>query len=63
MAEFEPQKYLEDKGISLIDLFLIVWKKKFLILFLSFIGIVLSVSISFIINNNNETLATIVEYQ
>ena len=32
MAEFENQNYVEDDGISLIDLFLIVWKKKFLII-------------------------------
>ena len=63
MAEFENQNYVEDEGISLIDLFLIVWKKKFLIMFLSFLGIVLGGATAFVMNNNNETLATIVEYQ
>ncbi len=63
MAEFETQQYVEDEGISLIDLFLIVWKKKFLILFLSFLGLVLGGATAFVMNNNNETLATIVEYQ
>jgi hypothetical protein len=63
MAEFENQNYVEDEGISLIDLFLIVWKKKFLIMFLSFLGLVLGGATAFVMNNNNETLATIVEYQ
>lgn len=63
MAEFETQNYVEDEGISLIDLFLIVWKKKFLIIFLSFLGLVLGGATAFVMNGNNETLATIVEYQ
>ena len=63
MAEFENQNYVEDEGISLIDLFLIVWKKKFLIMFLSFLGLVLGGAVAFVMNVNNETLATIVEYQ
>ena len=63
MAEFENQNYVEDDGISLIDLFLIVWRKKFLIIFLSFLGLVLGGATAFVMNNNNETLATIVEYQ
>ena len=63
MAEFENQNYVEDEGISLIDLFLIVWRKKFLIIFLSFLGLVLGGAVAFVMNGNNETLATIVEYQ
>ena len=63
MAEFENQNYVEDEGISLIDLFLIVWKKKFLIMFLSFLGLILGGATAFVMNANNETLATIVEYQ
>jgi|GEM_PF-949017 len=63
MAELETQNYIEDEGISLIDLFLIVWRKKFLIAFLSFLGLVLGGAVAFVMNGNNETLATIVEYQ
>jgi hypothetical protein len=63
MAEFNTQNYVEDEGISLIDLFLIVWRKKFLIIALSFLGLVLGGAVAFVMNNNNETLATIVEYQ
>ena len=63
MAELETQNYIEDEGISLIDLFLIVWRKKFLIAFLSFSGLVLGGAVAFVMNGNNETLATIVEYQ
>ena len=63
MAEFDTQNYVEDEGISLIDLFLIVWRKKFLIIALSFLGLVLGGAFAFVMNNNNETLATIVEYQ
>ena len=63
MAEFDTQNYVEDEGISLIDLFLIVWRKKFLIIALSFLGLVLGGAVAFVMNNNNETLATIVEYQ
>ncbi len=63
MAELETQNYIEDEGISLIDLFLIVWRKKFLIAFLSFLGLVLGGAVAIVMNGNNETLATIVEYQ
>ena len=56
MAELETQNYIEDDGISLIDLFLIVWRKKFLIIFLSFLGLVLGGATAFVMNNNNETL-------
>ena len=63
MAEFEKQNYVEDEGISLIELFLIVWKKKFLIMFLSFLGLILGGAVAFVTNGNNETLSTIIEYQ
>jgi hypothetical protein len=63
MAEFDTHNYVEDEGISLIDLFLIVWRKKFLIVALSFLGLVLGGAVAFVMNDNNETLVTIVEYQ
>jgi LPS O-antigen subunit length determinant protein (WzzB/FepE family) len=63
MSELHEQTYIEDEGISLIDLFLIVWRKKLLIIALSFLGFLLGGAVAFVMNSNNETLSTIVEYQ
>ncbi len=63
MSEMNTQTYIEDDGISLIDLFLIVWKKRILIIALSLLGLILGFAVAFIMNNNNQALSTIVEYQ
>ena len=63
MSDMNTQTYVEDDGISLIDLFLIVWKKRLLIIALSLVGLILGFAVAFIMNNNNQALSTIVEYQ
>lgn len=63
MSEMNTQTYIENDGISLIDLFLIVWKKRILIITLSLLGLILGFAIALIMNNNDKALSAIVEYQ
>jgi len=54
---------VEEQGISLKDLFLIVWKRRILLIIFTIAGLFLTLVVGFIVNAQSSKVSTIVEFQ
>jgi len=52
-----------EQGLSLKDIFLIIWRWKWVIVIISFVSLLVSFSLGYIIGLNNSRITTIVEFQ
>lgn len=52
-----------EQGLSLKDIFLIIWRWKWVIVIITFLGLLVSFSIGYIVGVNNSRVTTIVEFQ